>query len=72
MRYVEARLQMEQRDTAYRIYVTDTLKAITHNTTDGDSRVDITVRYAEMFSKKKKETRTPKEVIESIKQKLEG
>ena len=37
MRYVNARAKMEQRNLAYRIYVTDALKATTNNLARGGS-----------------------------------
>ena len=72
MRYVKARIQTEQRDTAYRIYVTDALKGIVTNTSTAEESVGISVRYAELIAPKKEETRTPEEVIDSIKKKLES
>ncbi len=61
MRYVEARLEQESRDDAYRIYVTDCLKII--------GRID--QRFYDMMNQSKTvETRTADEIITSISEKL--
>ena len=62
MRYVSARLEQNLREDAYRIYVTDALKAIG----GFDSR------YFDIINQKPtlKETRTPEEIIEQIRSKL--
>lgn len=60
MRYVAARLEEYARSRAYRIYVTDALKAI--------GRLDI--RYEDLF--KPVDKRTPDEIISGITEKLKG
>ena len=59
MRYVGARFQKEMRESTYRIYVTDALKAIAGGN----------MRYADIWSEKflgVEETRTPEEIIDEI------
>jgi len=58
MRYVEARFSQYQRDWAYRIYVTDSLKHL----------AGLNIRYADVFAPE--ETRTAEEVIDGVKDKL--
>lgn len=58
MRYVTARYNQNQRDWAYRIYVTDGLKHL----------ASLNIRYADLF--KPEETRTADEVIDGMKDKL--
>ena len=58
MRYVTARCNQHQRDWAYRIYVTDSLKYL----------AGLNIRYADVF--KPEETRTADEIIGGIKDKL--
>lgn len=62
MRYVTARLLEESRDLTYRIYVTDSLKALT----------EANVRYIDLIhqQKQKVETRTSNEIVDNIKQGL--
>ena len=58
MRYVFARFRQEQREEAYRIYITDTIKGY----------FGVNIRYADLF--KPKETRTADEIIDTIRKKL--
>ena len=59
MRYVAARLEIESRDLAYRIYITEGIKAL----------ANINMSYTDLIarSKKVKENRTPEEIIGNIK-----
>lgn len=59
MRYVTARLENESRDLAYRIYITEGIKAL----------ANINMSYTDLIarSKKVKENRTPEEIIGNIK-----
>jgi hypothetical protein len=59
MRYVESRFRERDRDEAYRIYVTETLRAIS----------GANVRYYDFVSEKK-ESRTSHEIIGDISAKL--
>ena len=63
--------QKEQKDKAYRLYVTDALKIITENTAKLNGGTYLTGRYAEMIEPRKEETRTAEEIIDTIKEKLE-
>lgn len=58
MRYVIARFNQYQREQAYRIYVTDSLKIIG----------GLNIRYADMFAPE--ETRTAEEIIDGVSNKL--
>lgn len=58
MRYVMARFKQEDREHAYRIYVTDSLKAY----------LGIEMRYANLWDKV--DERKPEEIILNIKNKL--
>ena len=58
MRYVMARFEQYERDWTYRIYVTDSLKAL----------AGVNMRYADLFAPE--ETRTADEIIDGVKDKL--
>lgn len=58
MRYATARFNQNQREWAYRIYVTDSLKFL----------AGLNIRYADAF--KPEETRTADEIIEGVRGKL--
>lgn len=60
MRYVTARYKEKQRELAYRIYVTDALKAF-----GGLNR-----RYYDVIDVKPQETRTAEEIKDNIRHKL--
>ena len=60
MRYVRARLFQETKDEAYRIYITDSLKAFG----------GFSVRYADLFKPEVKEERTSEEIITQISGKI--
>lgn len=64
MRYVLSKFKMHEEDKIYRIYVTDSLKAIGN----------LDKRYADIIKTKpiKRETRTPSEIVEHIRRKLNG
>lgn len=64
MRYVEAKVKQALEEKAYRIYVTDSLRAIINN--PGNQR------YADMIKPRKVETRTATEIIDHIKSGLQG
>ena len=59
MRYVSAKIRLNRRDEAYRIYVTDALKVIG----------GLNIRFADLF--KPEETRTAGEIIGGIRDKLQ-
>ena len=61
----------EQHDKAYRIYVTDTLRVITENTSKQAGGSYMKIRFAEIFEPpKKEEERTAEEVISDLMDKL--
>ena len=63
MRYVKARFEFQNREMAYRIYVTDALRVIC-----GANGVE---RYADVaLPKQAEDPRTSGEVVENIRQKL--
>ena len=60
MRYVLARLKVYHREEAYRIYVTDSLRALGN----------LNVRYVDVIKPQKIETRTSDEIIDHIRGEL--
>jgi hypothetical protein len=60
LRYVTARYKTQQRELAYRIYVTDALKIIG----------GLNARYYEFIDDKPQDNRTAEEVVEGIRNKL--
>lgn len=60
MRYVTARYNKQQRELAYRIYVTDALKVLG----------GLNARYYEYIDDKPQDNRTADEVVDGIRQKL--
>ena len=60
MRYVESRISLWDREETYRVYVTDALRAFGK----------LNARYYDFVKDTPVETRTGKEVINSIKEKL--
>ena len=70
MRYVKARMQQSILDKTYRIYVTDSLKMISENTSKYAGGSSFAVRYCDVIKKPVNETRTSEEIISGIKDKL--
>ena len=66
MRYAMARYKSQQRDLAYRIYVTDCLRIISENTakTRGDSY--ITAKFADIINPKPVDNRNGEEIAADI------
>lgn len=64
MRYVEAKAKNSLETKAYRIYITDSLRAIINNPSNQ--------RYADLIKPQKVEKRSASEIIEHIKKGLEG
>lgn len=62
----------EQEEKAYRIYVTDGIKAIVENTAKFAGGTIIKERYINLVKPKKEETRTTKDIIDGIKKKFWG
>lgn len=67
-----ARLEKEQEDMIYRIYVSDTLRGLTYNTSRSDKEYVMDKRWMEIAHPNliPQETRTPDEIIEHIRKKL--
>lgn len=70
MGYCYAKYNDRALDKAYRIYVTDSLKAIAENTSKYAGGSYMRVRFAEILNPKPEETRTPEDIISGIKEKL--
>lgn len=67
MRYVVARYNQYQRETTYRICVTDPLRIITENTSASFGGKAFTARWIELVKPEEKEdSRTAQEVIQHI------
>lgn len=69
VKYARFRAEKEEQDILYRVYVSDAIKAI-YNRLGGE----ISTRYYDMIQKPKiiEETRTPEEIVDSIRAKIEG
>lgn len=63
-------LKKQMQEKAYRIYVTDALKAITENTAKYAGGNYIKARYLDLEDQRPEETRTPGEIIWKIKDKI--
>jgi hypothetical protein len=70
MRYVTARFEREQRELAYRIYVTDALRSISENTAKFGGGGYIKARYADLINPKPEDNRTQEEIIAKIREGL--
>lgn len=60
MRYVSAKIRLNRRDEAYRIYVTDSMK----------SAWNLNIRYADIVNPPKEEKRTAKQIIDHMRKKI--
>lgn len=73
-------MKAENKETVYRVYLTDMLRLIVHNTAvygiDGEGRYKVEARYADMIDQKKKKPReqkkepTSEDIIARMKKKL--
>lgn len=66
LRYAKERCMQKERDTAYRIYVTDCLKGIMENTAKfggGTFRKD---RYADIYEAKTKCEKSAEEIVHEV------
>ena len=63
-------LKKQDQEKAYRVYVTDALKAITENTAKYAGGSYIKARYLDLEDQKPEETRTPDEIIGQMKMKI--
>ena len=66
MRYAMARYQSQQRDLAYRIYVTDCLRIISENTANICGCSYITAKFADIINPKPVDNRTGDEIAADI------
>lgn len=66
MRYVITRYQSQQRDLAYRIYVSDCLRIITENTAKFGGGSYMELHFTELINPKPKDTRSGNEIFEDI------
>lgn len=66
MRYAMARYQSQQRDLAYRIYVTDCLRIISENTAKMCGGSYITAKLADIINPKLVDDRTGEEIAADI------
>lgn len=72
MRYAVNRLQREQRDAAYRAYLTDALKMTAENTARFAGGQYPVWRYAEILEPGPAETRTGEEIARDVIERLTG
>lgn len=66
MRYAIARYQSQQRDLAYRIYVTDCLRMATENTAKMSQGSYTTVRFYDFINPKPVDNRSGNEIAADI------
>ena len=66
MRYAMARYQSQQRDLAYRIYVSDCLRIISENTAKMSGGSYITTKFADIINPKPVDNRTGEEIAADI------
>lgn len=70
LRYVIARINLDNREMTYRFYITEGLKIISENTAAYAGGSVLSKSYFDVLKPQKKETRTAKEVIDHIKKGL--
>ena len=66
MRYAMARYQSQQRDLAYRIYVTDCLRIISENAAKMCCGAYITAKFSDIINPKPADNRTGEEIAADI------
>lgn len=66
MRYAMARYQSQQRDLAYRIYVTDCLRIIGENAAKMCGGAYVTAKFADIINPKPADNRTGEEIAADI------
>ena len=66
MRYAVAHYQSQQRDLAYRIYVTDCLRIISENTAKMGGGSYITAKFEDIINLKPVDNRTGEEIAADI------
>lgn len=67
-----ASLKNKGYEKAYKIYVTDALKAITENTAKASANggMTLSMRYADLISEEKPDERTEEDIINNLKAKM--
>lgn len=72
MRYVMARYEREQRELAYRFYITDALRSISENTAKFGGGGYMKARFADLIKidSRPEDNRTSEEIIGGIREKL--
>lgn len=66
MRYVNARYESQERDLAYRIYVTDCLRIISENTAKYSGGKYVSASLHDILYPKPEDTRTGEEIAADI------
>ena len=66
MRYAITRYQSQQRDFAYRIYVTNCLRIISENTARMSNGSYVTAKFEDIINPKPTENRTGEEIAADI------
>ena len=66
MRYAVARYQSQQRDLAYRIYVTDCLRMVTENTAKMSQGAYTAARFYDIINPKPVDNRSGNEIAADI------
>ena len=66
MRYAMARYQSQQRDLAYRIYVTDCLRMVTENTAKMSQGAYTVARFYDIINPKPVDNRNVEEIAADI------
>ena len=66
MRYAMARYQSQQRDLAYRIYVSECLRMIGENTAKVSGGSYMTAKFEEIISQKPADNKTGEEIAADI------
>ena len=61
-----SKVNQQAKDTAYRLYVTDSLKLIAENTANFAKGQYMKARYYDIITPKKQDTRTGDEIVEDI------
>lgn len=61
-----SKVSQQAKDTAYRVYVTDSLKLIAENTANFAKGQYMKARYYDIITPKKLDTRTGDEIVEDI------
>lgn len=61
-----SKVNQQAKDTAYRVYVTDSLKLIAENTANFSKGQYMKARYYDIITPKKQDTRTGDEIVEDI------